>query len=278
MPQLNPYTLVTLLSSVVILAMGVCLFTVSMPHGHQLQNYRISRRLLGVAYTILSVQSIAGVFWDEKMHAEMITPLFQAFLFTFALITLLNLTYLSWKRIFWQLVLIGFIILLIVLNLYILPAPIKALSYAILAAYFCLFAYYVWIFFREYRSYKRRADNLYAGSERSLLRWVSQIFIIAAAIGAIAGMITGNDIVFWLFVVGYTLTYVYLAIRYISYVTLFYRIAPAVTEPENKAVSEREISPENICAAFNQWINDKGFLNSRVSLEMLAREFQTNPT
>lgn len=208
MLQLTPYTLATLLSAVVILAMGVCLLAVSMPHGTELRSYRTSRRLLATAYIILAAQSIAGVFWDEKLHAEMLTPLFQAFLFTYALITLLNHAYVTRRRIVWQLVIIGLIVSLILLNLHIFTTPVKMLSYIVLAAYFCLFTYYVWVFFREYRNYKRRADNFYVGNERGLLRWVSQIFVIAAGIGATAGIITENDITFWAFIVVYSVVYV----------------------------------------------------------------------
>lgn len=279
MPQFTPYMLATLLSSVIILAMGICLLTISMPRTAELNSYRISRRLLAVAYIILALQSIAGVFWDEKMHAEMITPLFQAFLFAFALITLLNNAYVTRRRIVQQLIVIGCIISVIILNLYILTNPVKLLSYSVLVAYFGLFAYYVWIFFREYRNYKRRADNFYAGNERGLLRWVSQIFVIAAVIGVTAGILTENNIVFWIFIAFYTFTYTYLAIRYINYVTLFSRIAPAVAETqEAEAGKQMEIPKESIRTAIEKWTGVKGFLCPDVSLESLAKEFYINPT
>lgn len=276
MPLSNPYMFATLLSSIVILVMGVCLLVMSMPQGAQLRNYRISRRLLAVAYIILAVQSIAGAFWDERIHAETITPLLQACLFTYALITLLNHDYFTRRRVLWQLVVICLIIVLIILNLYILPAPVKALSYLITAAYFGLFAYYVWIFYCEYRNYKRRADNFYAGGERNQLRWTVQIFVIAAGIGAVAGIVDGDDFVFWIFIAVYTLVYVYMAIRYINYVALFYHIAPAVAGIQDEAAG-REISEGYIIAALNKWTGSQGFLSADVSLESLSQQLRISP-
>ena len=276
MPPLDLYMIATLLSSVAILAMGVCLLAVSVPRGVALRNYRISRRLLAVAYIILAVQSIGGAFLNQILHAEMATPILQAFLFTYALITLLNHNYMTTRRIVRQLLLIGAIIFIMVVNRCILPSPRPWLSYVVPTSYFALYVHYVWIFLREYRNYRRRADNFYAGNERSLLKWVLQIFVIAAIIGAMAGIITERNFHFWIFIIVYTLVYVYLAIRYISYVTLFYRIAPIVAEPK-AAAGSREISEEHIRAGLGEWIARQGFIDPEVSLDTLAKELNTNP-
>lgn len=278
MIQQSPYTLTTLLSAAVVFAMGVCLLALAVPRDEELRSYRISRRLLGMAYLFLALQSIAGVLWNVKIHADMLTPIFQAFMFTYALTTLLNLRYFNRRRVLRQCMIIGAVSLLIVINTYVLPAPNNVLAHVILIAYFGLFTYYVWLFFSEYRNYKRRADNYYAGNERSFLRWVSQLFVMAAVIGAVAGSLTENDLYFWIFIAGYTFVYVYMAIRYINYLTLFHRIAPVVGQSRNDTSGGNGISEELIRQAVGGWIENKKFLDPDVSLGSLAQELKSNPT
>ena len=278
MIQYSSYTLITLTSAAVILAMGVCLMALAIPRDAELRSYRISRRLLGMAYIILAFQSIAGVLWNVKIHADMLTPIFQAFMFTYALTTLLNLRYFTRKRVLRQCFVIVTLSLLIIVNTYALPIPNTVLNYGILIGYFCLFAYYIWVFFSEYRNYQRRADNYYAGNERGFLKWVLQLFVMAAVIGAVAGAVTGHDLYFWIFIVGYTFLYVYMAIRYINYLPLFHRIAPVVAQPQNGTSNGNEISEEYIRYAVGKWTECKKFLDPNISLESLAKELNTNPT
>lgn len=47
--------------------------------------------------------------------------------------------------------------------------------------------YYVYLFFKEYRNYKRRTDNFYAGNEYKRLQWVMQTFIMVAVVGILGG-------------------------------------------------------------------------------------------
>ena len=164
----------------------------------------------------------------------------------------------------------------VIYNTLVLPEPIPVLSYISQGGYFVLFGYYIWQFFREYRNYKRRVDNFYAGNERLLFRWLRDIYIIVIVIGILAGVIVENNIWFLLFIALYTVTYVYLAIRYINYPTLFSRIAPVVAStiqpPNGKDVSEAYIRP-----AIDRWISDKEFLTLGVSLDSLSQQLGTNP-
>lgn len=274
MPEYTPYVLATLLSSVVILVMGICLFVVSMPRDSELRNYRISRRFLAVAYVILGAISLGGVFWESQLHEEVTVALFQALLFTYALIALLNHNFITWRRLICQLLLILIITAFIFYNTFILPEPVSTFTYISQGAYFTLFAFYIWQFFCEYVSYKKRANNYYSGNEHLLLRWVLQIYIIVIIIGIFAGLIVDNNIYFLIFIVIYTLVYVYLAIKYMNYITLFHRIAPIVTKSEDSSSDSgvTEIGSTTI----DQWIEDKGFLNPYITLETLSRELNTN--
>jgi|GEM_PF-4558900 len=277
MSQFTPYILTTLLSSVVILIMGICLLTVSMPKGPELRSYRVSRRFLASAYIILAAISLAGVFWKSQLHEDVTVALFQALLFTYALITLLNSSFVTVRRMLKQLLIISLIVALILFNTFALTEPKAILTYISQGAYFFLFGYYIWQFFREWNCYKRRGDNYFASNESSLLRWVGYIYAIVIVIGILAGLIVENNIWFILFIIFYTLTYIYLAVKYINYVTQFHRIAPIIVDAKVET-KQTEISKESIRIALDKWIARKGFLSADVSLESLSQEFQINPT
>ena len=255
--------------------MGICLLTLSMPKGLELRSYRISRRLLAVAYIILATFSLVGVFWASQIHEDVTVALFQALLFTYALITLLNSNFVTARRMLKQLLIISLIAAIILFNTFALAEPEAILTYISQGAYFFLFGYYIWQSCREWKSYKRRGDNYFAGNELSLLRWVGYIYAIVIVIGILAGLIVDNNIWFILFIVFYTLTYTYLAVKYINYVTQFHRIAPIVAGPQTD-VKQMEIPDENIRSALEQWTDGRGFLSADVSLESLARQFQIN--
>lgn len=276
MPGLTPYILVSLLSAMIVLVMGVCLFTVSMPREPQLHNYRISRRLLGVAYVFLALIHFAGIFLDFNIHVDRIVAPFQALMFTFALIALINNSFVTRCCLLWQLVLISSIAVLSLVNRYALPQPLVPLAYAIQTGYFSIYGYYVWIFFREYRSYKRRADNFYSGDEHRRLQWVVEVFVMAAVVGIFAGVLTRNNIYFLMFICGYTILYTYLAIRYINYVGLFHRMAPVVTEAQAEVRTD-EHENGNAACALARWVEEKGYLHPDIPLDTLAARMHTTP-
>lgn len=255
--------------------MGICLFTVAMPREKELCHYRTSRRLLAVAYIVLCAVSLGGVFWKSQLHEEVTVALFQALFFTYSLIALLNHNFITKRRMIYQLLIILVIAAFIFYNAFILPAPVRIFTYISQAVYFGLFAFYIWQFFREYASYKKRAENYYSGNEHQLLNWVLQVYIIVIITGIFAGLIVDNNIYFLIFIVAYTFAYVYLAIRYINYAALFYQIAPIVVQPEDTGVSENESTEVNN-TMLNQWIESKGFLNPDITLEALSRELNTN--
>ncbi len=230
MLQSDPYAQISLLSAVIVFTMGICLFTVAMPTEPQFRNYRLSRRLLGVAYIFLSGVHFAGIFIDSAIHVDTIVAPFQALMFTFALIALIDNRFVTRKRLAIQLAIIFALSALVLVNRYVLPRPIVWVAYLIHAIYAGLYIHYVWIFFREYRNYKRRADGFFSGDEYKRLRWIVRVFVMAAVIGIFGGVLKENNIYFLIFIVGYTVLYSYMAIRYINYVGLFYGMAPIVSE------------------------------------------------
>jgi AraC-like DNA-binding protein len=277
MQQFDPYFLTSLLSAVIVLAMGVCLFTVAMPRERGLYNYRLSRRLLGTAYIVLAGVHFAGIFIDFNIHLDTIVAPFQALMFTFALIVLINNRFVTRRRLLLQLSIVSALAAIILINRYALPEPLTSVFWVIDALYAGLYIYYVWIFFRQYRNYKRRADNFYSDDEYKRLRWVVEVFITAAAIGIFGGAIKQNNIYFLIFIGSYTLLYTWLAIRYINYVGQFCRMAPVVESAPDEE-RHKEAKNGNGDAALARWVERKEFQRSGITLDTLADELCVSPS
>lgn len=73
MPQFSLYTLITLLSSVVVALMGILLLAISTPKDPALRNYRISRRILAIGYLILSAAGPLDIWGNLESSGMNIT-------------------------------------------------------------------------------------------------------------------------------------------------------------------------------------------------------------
>lgn len=278
--------LATLLSSVVILIMGGCLLVVSVPREPELRNYRLARRFLAGAYTVLAAAGLWEVLGGIESHDRLpvmtftlIAASFQSLLFTFALITLINTRYMTARRLWANIVPISLVSGILLGSLFVVPAYFYPVFYTALALYCLQLAYYIALFVRESRRYRRRFDNFFSGNEYRRMIWIRNAFCMAAAVGVVAIVsLFVNTQVYIAFTVAYTLFYVYFSVKYINYLTLFHRIAPVVVPPRNGAVGDNGIPEEQIRVAVGRWIENKEFLCPDISLGSLAQELKSNPT
>jgi len=278
--------LTTLLSAVVILIIGICLLVVAVPHEAELKNYRIAQRFLAGAYIVLSAvglwEVLGGVESDGRlpvMAFTLIAASAQALLFTFCSITLINLPYMTAQRVWSNVIPILVISGVLLAVLFAAPACFYPVFYAALALYCLQLVYYIALFVREYRRYRRRLDNFFSGDEYRRMIWVRNAFCMSACVGvmAIVSLFVSTQ-VYIAFTVAYTVFYIYFSVKYINYLTLFHRIAPAVVPPQNGTSGGNGISEEYIRQSVGGWIGLKKFLDPDISLESLAKELNTNPT
>jgi hypothetical protein len=111
---------------------GILLLFLSIPHVEAFHNYRIFRKLLAIAYFIMAGVNIAGFFIDPSVtppfiirYITLIISSFQSFLFTYALITLINIEFLTKKRVVKELIPISILTIFCAIGLIIkLPSTI----------------------------------------------------------------------------------------------------------------------------------------------------------
>ena len=286
MIQYSPYMLTTLLSAVVILIIGICLLVVAVPRDAQLRNYRIARRFLAGAYIILSAvglwEVLGGIESADRsplMAFTLIAASFQSLLFTFSIITLINLRYMTARRVWSNVIPISAVSAILLAVLFAAPEYFYPVFYTALTLYCLQLIYYIALFAREYRGYRRRLDNFFSGNEYRRMIWVRNAFCMAACVGIMAIVsLFVNTQVYIAFTVAYTIFYVYFSVKYINYLTLFHRIAPVVVPAQNGPSNGNGISEEHIRQAVGGRIERKTLIHSDISLESLAKELNTNPT
>ena len=276
----------TLLSSAIILVMGVCLLVVSVPRGQELRNYRISRRFLAGAYIILAAVGLWEVLGGIEsggglpvMAFTLIAASFQALLFTFSIITLVNVRCITARKVWANIVPISLLSGVLLAVLFTAPHLFRPLFYTMLGFYCLQLACYIVMFVREYGGYRRRFDNFFSGDEYRRLTWIRNSFYMAVGVGivSIASLFVSTGI-YIIFTAAYTVFYIYFAVKYINYVNQFHRFTPVLVKPADGISGSNGISEEYIRQAVGGWIGSKKFLDPAISLESLARELNTNPT
>ena len=282
--HLDLYMLTTLLSSAAILIMGVCLGVVSVPKDSELKNYRISRRFLSVAYILLALIGQLEILGDIDENGRSVLAFtiigasYQSMLFTFSIITLINMSYMTRKRVLYNLIPIT---LLSIILLTVSEKVFYTIFYIATGLYCMQLIIYIWMFVKEYGKYTQRLDNFFSENEERRAVWIKQSFYMAACVGIVAIVsLFLNKELYTIFTVLYAIFYIYFGIKYINYVTLFHRIALAVATPLPDHITpvDRQTNQtnEDIGYSIEQWIARKEFLIQGITLESLAKDLYTN--
>lgn len=285
----NLYILITIISSVVILLFGCCLIGMAVPPEKDFRNYRIVRKLLAFSFLILGMTGVYELFYQQKtveisnlmLLLTLIVASIQAALFTFSLITLIDIHFITTKRVLFQIIPIFSMATLLVLA-YNLFAPVFKIIYIIgIILYILQLFFYVWLFNRKYNSYVLKLDNYFSGDEVLRMHWIKQAFYMSLSIGILAIISPLAGMLFYIvFIVFYTLFYVYFAMKYINYATIFRQLLPAVKIEEH--LSKEKTSKKNNTNISDEeimnWIKDKKFTHPGITLETLSLELGTNYT
>ncbi len=283
--QFTPYILITLLSAAMVLVLGISLLVVSVPREVSLHNYRLSRRFLAVAYLALVAVGLWEAFGEEGtvtsaevLAFTLIAASLQALLFTFSVITLINMRYITARRMWSNLLPILLLAGVLLGVLFFAPEDLLPVFYATLVLYCFQLGYYIVLFEREYGRYRHRSDNFFAGEEYRRLTWIRQLFYLAFCVGlAAVGSLFLSESAYIAFTVAYTVFYIYFAIRFINYLTLFHRMAPAVDAADFRTENGDSSGGEQLGEALEGWIAARGFIAEELTLEGLAKEFSSNP-
>jgi len=223
-----------------IFAFGLCFLLIKIPLRDGLAGYRMARKMMGYSYIVFFLSLLGeavSLSLDTStllQHIIMISiGLFQAFLFTYALTTLIDVNFFTWRRFIREAFVVVTPVCASLVLYFLCPERYVFIVFLILSVfYFLKLLEYVFRFMHRYRDYERRMSNYFSDDERQRLQWVMRFFFEALAIGLFALLysfytIEITSIIFTVIMVFY---YIVFCIRFINYAYSFHQIETAITE------------------------------------------------
>lgn len=268
----------------ILLGLSICLFFFSIPEKAGLDNYRIARRVMGYAYLLYSL----GLFMKHYGISENENPLLfrlliliisysQALLFTYTLITLVNIKFVNIGRVMKEVLPVA----VVSAGMFLLYAHASAAVFKVALHVFDLFYLlalfrYVILFRRQYCSYVAQMDSFFSNEESRRLQWVSVSFYAALGIGILALVyaVFPTEVATLVFMSIALVFYAVFGIRFVNYAFSFQSFEKAIenecvtTETEDPAPDEKEL--ELISRIDTLMAEQQPFRNPDLSVEEIA--------
>lgn len=289
MPELV-YSVISCISIGVTFSFGCCFFFLAIPPIPALHSYRNARRIMAVSYVILAALYILELIIhigepdiEVSQTTKIIVAAFQAFLFTYTLISLIDVRFVTKRKILFES--IPIIILSILLtSLFPEPngLPFNIVFYTCVLYYLTMLARYTYIFVKEYHRYICKVENFFSEDETARLRWIRYSFFVALGIGIAALMVSFCEtrICHTLFILVFVCFYIYFGIKFIDYALIFGEIEPVVFTDDSPIEADDRDSAyaDDMTEKIEQWIAQKGFSDKGTTIEQLAKALSTNRT
>lgn len=288
---------------VVCLSMGTVFISIPDPKLNGLKNYQISLKVLASAYFIFAVLTFAVLFFKLNDNArELFTytsitiSAFQAFLFTNALLTLINPKFVTKRYLLIQLTPFVIITILFAISLAKFGNPVIANlneigmyltnpTILIRLLYFALYitqlVLYTLIYFNQEKKYRTRVANSLSIDYWLKLSWVRIAFISALTVGTIVMVSYFLPRKWdWAFTTLYALFYFGFALEYIKYHKIYNEILPSITPPIPENASKEAPVRKNINwnSLKEDIINNAYYLESGITIEELATRLKVGRT
>lgn len=284
------YYILTFGISLTIIVLGEMLLGLHVAPDKRLNNLRFTRNCLAVSYFILGISGFVGFFSQQEAEDELllasstlVIASYQALLFTYTILALIQPLYLRRKQIIIQLTAITTTAVLLFFALFSAPKTISSsFFYVVLLAYFFQIIFYTYIFRKQYRKCLNSLEAYYDDDEHIRLRWAKVSFYGALLIGILALISLFFNLYFHvLFSVSYTAFYAYMVSRIYNYQIDFGFAIPVITA---NLPTESEVHPdaaqcntqasdekcEEFKSVLDRWIEEKRYTEKDVSVDEIA--------
>jgi AraC-like DNA-binding protein len=283
-----------------LLACGLMFLFAFIPGSPLLGNYRKARYTMAGAYLFFIVVAVAEYLsGDPSVQSitlmQVITLAIaasQAFLFTFAMLALVDVQFPGWRYIWGEAaVVLLFIAVVFMVYAFCSGELFAAAFYAFAITYALLLVRYTVLFLKSYRQFRCRMDNYYSDEEAGRLHWVAFSFFAALAIGVMAllSAVFMSTLVALLYAILFDVFYLFFAIRFINYPHQFQVIEQAMDDAPEKTAAPANEEPaarndtktEHTAFAtlekqIERWVTNKGFTEQRITIDTLAAQLHTN--
>lgn len=288
------YIAVTAFASGSTLCFGLCFLFLYIPESLFLKPYRAARKMMALAYLCLSLLYVLEVIFNYSggnivfaRAVKLAAGSFQALLFTYTFIGLINTDFAMRKSLIGEVIPIGvFILAISISGLWGADSLAFTVSYFLFIGYYLsMLIRYLLLFLREYKACWQRADNYYADDEALRIRWIYYSFWAIFSIGAflVPLLLLRNNFYNTVFTLSFIVFYSYFGIGFIQYAFRYKSIAPLaiaseVRKPMNTGNNEQSAQNQSIKQALDVWVSKNSFLQPGLTIEMLALELSTNRT
>ncbi|MDL2256198.1 helix-turn-helix domain-containing protein [Parabacteroides sp. OttesenSCG-928-K15] len=286
----NIYYVLSIISIGITLGFGVCLLALSISKSTGLQSYLISRKVMGFSYlsfgllVILEMSGNGNNYSGPFVQALTISiASLQALLFTFTLIALINTRFVTWRKICGELAVILVLTLATFAALYSSQVVHFSFVLSLFTVYYAsLLIRYTYLFLKNYKAYIYDLDNYYIQQEETRLKWVRIAFFMSLSIGVMAlfSALYPSLLTSCCFALIHNIFYCFFGIKFINYAFLFQQIEPVIITKENNEHPSNGNLPgvQQIEIEIAEWIKEKQYLNSRLTIEKVAQQLNTNRT
>lgn len=283
------YSVLNGVVAVITFVFGILLFFVLVPNRGVFHNYRICRKLLAIAYLIMAGLNTVELFMSDggsdpfiTHYITLIVSSFQAFLFTYALITLINTEFLTLRRFIKELTPITILTVFCTISLVInLPNQIQFVIFYLGIAYYGFqLIKYTLLYNRQFDMYQEKLNNFFSEKESIRLRWTRFAFYIALSAGimALTSEFLNSTFSAVIFILFFAFFYLYFGIKYLNHVFVFNTIEPVIHPGPEVKIEVLRLSNEDIAPAVDNWVKNKGFVKTGITLIDLAVTLNTNRT
>lgn len=297
--------IIMLFSASAILAVSVILLMLSVPLTSEWKNFRTVRLSLAFTCLVLSASDFVSCFaMDSNQEAQLFSTLtlivasYQAMLFTTASLVFVQSARVHRRSVLTQLGIITAAGVSLLVSQYHFPRLFAFLFAAAIAAYIAQIVFYTLAFRKDYKSCVKHLEAFYDEDEQGRMRWISRCFYSALAVGIVAlffCMIPYSSITYDLFVLTYTIYYVYIAGCVVNYrIKAGFIInarkehqqaqeeKQAVPGTEKEIAAKEETDPQAVLdwadklrIALESWVAEKHYIDIDSNPDKVAKELGT---
>lgn len=295
------YNSISLVSSILIAALGILLVIIRIPRDGLMQRLRKPRIFLSSAYFLLAVSDLFRFLQpdiptdDEAYHFVILFfASTQSMVFTYTLLIFIQPLYVTARRIILQALALGGVGIMGII-LYSSGNEDAAHLFFCMAflAYCAQITYYTLLFRKKYAKCLLCLQEYYCEEEDRRLRWVQWCFYSALSIGIGAAVFMHlPHRIFTIFIVLYTLFYLYFVTRFIDYLNRFAFVVYAMEQPTannckaptKQTVAATEVADESILhqkeemlkEALEQYIAAKGYTQIDIDNENIMQQLNAD--
>ena len=278
------------LALTLMLFFAIYFFVAKTPEKAIFDNYKRSRRIMGMALLLLaanySVHLFDGIRFksqDAAILLNLSTYFLSYWLFSAALITMLDRFYFTWRRLWRNLAYWAVFSLLSCIILFVLPKGIyRYAGLATMAGW--LFGYGIYLSRRVINTYHyavKLFDETHSENIAAYIRWMSIFTWWALIYGVSCGLLTFlPDKYVFIWILSSVPFYIYLYCAYMNYLLFYEQVETILETPEeeeetpNNAPTYYTVIEKNLAA----WLAENGFTYSGLTIEDLALKLGTNRT